>query len=315
MIAVNVQGTLPSRVDSGGVLTMKVRFGVTIGPEVGPQQLGGIVEDLERLRFDSLWVPEALQQSTLDPLVALSFAAARTKRLKVGTHLIIPGRHPVQLARQLAHLDQVSDGRLLLVGVLGLPDEADAGVQGIERKRRSSAMEEVVPLLHRLWAGETVDHDGEHYSFTGATVTPPPAQQPLELWLAGQVPGALRRCGRLGDGWMPGLTTPTEAAELRVTVETAAAQAGRTMDPEHYGANLFYAREPLSPDVAEQLSSRRGGRDIVALTPIGWPALREQAQAWLDAGFSKFLLRPLVPPRDWTAELETLAREILPLTV
>ena len=294
---------------------MKVRFGVTIGPEVGPQQLGGIVDDLERLHFDSIWVPEALQQSTLDPLVALSFAAARTNRLKLGIHLIIPGRHPVQLARQLAHLDQMSNGRLLLLGVLGLPDEADAGVQGIGRKKRSSAMEEVVPLLHRLWAGETVDHAGEHFAFKGATVTPTPAQEPLELWLAGQVPGALRRCGRLGDGWMPGLITPTEAGELRTTVEAAANDAGRTMDPEHYGANLFYARDPLAPEVAQQLSNRRGGRDIAALTPIGWPALREQAHAWLEAGFSKFLLRPLVPPADWTAELEALATEILPLTV
>jgi hypothetical protein len=87
------------------------------------------------------------------------------------------------------------------------------------------------------------------------------------------------------------------------------------MDPEHYGANLFYASEPLSADLAAAMSARRGGRDIAAMTPIGWDALRERVEAWLDAGFSKFLLRPLVPPEDWTAELEALAEEILPLTV
>jgi probable F420-dependent oxidoreductase len=293
---------------------MKVRFGFTIGPEVRPGQLSGIVDDLERLNFDSIWIPEAILQPTLDPVVALALAAGRTTKLGLGTHLIIPGRHPVQLARQLAHLDQVSEGRLLLLGVLGLPDEADAGVQGIERRRRGAAMEEAVPLLRRLWAGETVSHSGEFHQFTDAQVTPLPAQQPLELWLAGQVPSALERCGRLGDGWMPGLVDPATAVEMRGQVEAAAAEAGRSMDPEHYGINLFYASEPIPPAVAEEMSARRGGRDIAAVTPIGWEALRERANEWLDAGFSKFLLRPVLPPADWTEELEALAEEILPLT-
>ncbi len=293
---------------------MKVRFGFTIGPEVGPAALTTIVDDLERLRFDSIWIPEAILQPTFDPLVALAFAAGRTERLGLGTHLIIPGRHPVQLARQLAHLDQVSNGRLLLLGVLGLPDEADAGVQGVERRRRGAAMEEAVPLLRRLWAGETVTHDGEFHQFTDAAIAPIPVQEPLELWLAGQVPSALDRCARLGDGWMPGLVDPATAVEMREQLEVAAQAAGRSMDPEHYGINLFYASEPIPPAIAEQMSARRGGRDIAGVTPIGWDALRERANEWVEAGFSKFLLRPLVPPHDWNAELEALAEEILPLT-
>lgn len=293
---------------------MKVRFGFTIGPEVGPDELGPLVHDLERLEFDSLWVPEALLQPTLDPLVALAFAAARTTRLKLGTHLILPGRHPVHLARQLAHLDRLSDGRLLLLGVLGLPDEADAGVQGIDRTRRAAAVDEMVPLLRRLWDGESVDHEGELFRFRGASVSPRPTQDPLELWLAGQVPGALRRCARLGDGWMPGLIEPARAAELRARLEEEAAAIGRTMDPEHYGANLFYSREPLPAPVIEQMQARRSGVDIVAMTPIGFDALRERTQEWIDAGFSKFLLRPVTPPEDWTEELESLADAILPLS-
>lgn len=293
---------------------MKVRFGFTIGPEVAPSQLGAIVDELERLRFDSIWVPEALLQRTLDPVVVLSFAAARTERLKLGTHLILPGRHPVHLARQLAHLDQLCDGRLLLLGVLGLPDEADTGAQGIDRRARSSAVEEMVPLLRRLWAGECIDHQGPHYAFVGVSVSPQPAQQPLELWLAGQVPGALRRCGRLGDGWMPGLVLPHEAAALRPTIEDAAAEAGRTMDPEHYGANLFYATEALPAEVLDRLNARRPDHDAADLVPVGWEALRERAGEWIAAGFSKFLLRPVVAPHDWVTELEALAEEVLPLT-
>lgn len=293
---------------------MKVRFGYTIGPEVAPGDYAGLIDDLERLGFDSVWVPESLQQATLDPVVALTHAAARTTRLKLGTHLILPGRQPVTLARQLAQLDRLSGGRLLLLGVLGLPEEADSGAQGIDRSQRSAAVEEMVPLLRRLWAGETVDHDGPLYPMQGVAITPTPMQDPLELWLAGQVPGALRRCGRLGDGWMPGLVTPDEAAALRVTIEDAAAAAGRVMDPEHYGANLFYAPDGLPDVVRDRLAARRPGGGVDALVPTGPEALRRRVDEWVDAGFSKFLVRPMTPPADPSAALEDLAAELLPLT-
>ncbi|MEM7287664.1 MAG: LLM class flavin-dependent oxidoreductase [Actinomycetota bacterium] len=293
---------------------MKVRFGFTIGPEVDAGSFGPIVDDLELLGFDSLWVPEILLQPTLDPIVALGVAAGRTRKLKLGTHLILPGRHPIHLARQLAHLDHLSDGRLLLLGVLGIPQEAEAGAQGIDRSRRGAAVDEMVPLLRRLWAGETVDHDGEFWSFRGAAVRPQPVQEPLEMWLAGQVPGALRRCARLGDGWMPGLVAPSHAGELRAALEDEAAGIGRTMDPEHYGANLFYSRRELSPDAVAQLAERRGA-DAAAMVPIGADALRGRIDEWLAEGFSKFLLRPLETPDDWGDELRFLADEILPLTV
>lgn len=293
---------------------MKVRFGFTIGPEVDAASFGPIVDDLELLGFDSLWVPEILLQPTLDPIVALGVAAGRTQKLKLGTHLILPGRHPVHLARQLAHLDHLSDGRLLLLGVLGIPQEAEAGVQGVDRSKRGAAVDEMMPLLRRLWAGETVDHDGEFWSFTGATVRPQPVQEPLEMWLAGQVPGALRRCARLGDGWMPGLIPPGKAGELRQVLEKEAADVGRTMDPEHYGANLFYSRQQLSAEAIAQLTERRGP-DMAAMVPIGADALRGRIDEWLAEGFSKFLLRPLEQPEDWGEELRFLADEILPLTV
>ena len=294
---------------------VKVRFGFTVGPEVSAEQFPGIIDDLERLSFDSVWIPEVLLQSTLDPIVALTFAAARTTRLKLGSHLIIPGKNPVLLARQLAQLDRFSNGRLLIVGVLGLPDEAEAGAQMLGRSERSAALAEVVPLLRRLWSGEPVDHAGARHQLSGVRVTPTPMQEPLEIWLAGQVPAALKRCGQMGDGWMPGLVLPTEAAELRVQIERAAADAGRSVDPEHYGVNLFYSSGPLPAAVADRLSARRSSGSVDELVPIGMDALRARVDEWLAAGFSKFLVRPVVPPTDWTDELEMLASEILPLTV
>ena len=294
---------------------MKVRFGFTVGPDVSAEQFPGVVDDLERLKFDSVWIPEVLLQSTLDPIVALTFAAARTTRLKLGSHLIIPGKNPVLLARQLAQLDRFSNGRLLIVGVLGLPDEAEAGAQMLGRSERSAALAEVVALLRRLWSGDTVDHAGARHQLSGVRVTPTPMQEPLEIWLAGQVPAALKRCGEMGDGWMPGLVLPKEAAELRVQIERAAADVGRSMDPEHYGVNLFYSSGPLPAAVVDRFSSRRSSGSVDELVPVGMDALRARVDEWLAAGFSKFLVRPVVPPRDWTDELEMLASEILPLTV
>jgi alkanesulfonate monooxygenase SsuD/methylene tetrahydromethanopterin reductase-like flavin-dependent oxidoreductase (luciferase family) len=134
---------------------------------------------------------------------------------------------------------------------------------------------------------------------------------PLEMWLGGQLPGALRRAGRLGDGWIPGLLTPTEAAAKRQHIEAAAAAAGRTIDPEHFGVNLIYSRGPLPVAVVEQLRQRRPNLNPADLVPQSRKALHERIDAWLAVGFSKFLLRPAVPPTDWTAELATLAADVL----
>ncbi len=293
---------------------MKVRFGFTIGPETGPEQLPGIVDDLERLGFDSLWIPEVLLQPTFDPIVALTFTAARTTKLKIGSHLILPGKNPVILARQLAHLDRLSDGRLLIVGVLGLPDEADTGAQMMDRRERTATMTEMVPLLRRLWTGDVVDHDGDRFQLKQVQVTPTPVQDPLEIWLSGQLPSALDRCGALGDGWMPGLIRPHEAAAMRGRIEEAAAAVGREMDPEHYGVNLFYVTDDPPAEMVERLAARRKDGDVEGLIPVGMDGIKARVDEWLEVGFSKFLLRPMVPPADWTAELEMLADEILPLT-
>jgi alkanesulfonate monooxygenase SsuD/methylene tetrahydromethanopterin reductase-like flavin-dependent oxidoreductase (luciferase family) len=136
-------------------------------------------------------------------------------------------------------------------------------------------------------------------------------QVPLEMWLGGQLPAALRRAGRLGDGWIPGLLTPTEAAQKRQRIEAVAAEAGRTIDSEHFGVNLTYSRGPLPVAAVEQLRHRRPDLDPAALIPQSRTALHKQIDAWLAVGFSKFILRPAAPPTDWTAELETLAADIL----
>jgi len=292
---------------------MKIRFGFTCRgtADLPLEKYTALVQDLDRLGFDSIWLPETMLTGGFDPIVGLTHAAAVTQRLKIGSHLVLPGRSPVRLARELAQLDRLSGGRLLLTAVLGLPDEDEITAQGVRRNERGSMLEELLALLRRLWAGETVTHQGDYYELSNACLDPLPLQNPLEVWLGGQLPGALRRVGQLGDGYLPGLCTPEEGAANREAVEHAAHAAGRTMDPEHYGVNLSYHRGPLPADAVAALRRRRADLDPAAVVPTSAGALAEIVDRWVDAGYSKFLLRPLAAPPDWTAELEQLAEDIL----
>jgi len=136
---------------------------------------------------------------------------------------------------------------------------------------------------------------------------PLPVQQPLEVWLGGTVPAALERCGRLSDGWLPSLCTPEEVAAGRVVIEEAAARAGRSISPEHFGMSIGYAREAIDPATARTLARRPRALE---LTPVGLPALRERIERFIAVGFSKFVVRPIVAPASWRAELESLAAAV-----
>jgi probable F420-dependent oxidoreductase len=290
---------------------VKVRIGVGTGPLDGdPAQLATLVDDLDELAFDSLWLPEVLTAPTLDPLAALAYAAAHNPRLKLGTTMLLPGRNVVRVAKQLATLDRLSGGRLLVTFVPGLAHAPESAAVGVPGKEKGARMEEAFPLLRRLWAGETVDHHGAVGEFTGVTLAPLPAQDPLEFWLGGMLPAALERCGRYADGWLPSACTPAEAAAGKLVVDEAAAGAGRAISPEHFGVSLAYAPGPLGPSLLAALGRVRRGTDPATVVPAGLEALRAFLESFLEVGFSKFVVRPVVRPESWRAELEALATAV-----
>jgi probable F420-dependent oxidoreductase len=285
---------------------MKIRIGVgAAGASATPDALTELVTGLDEMGFDSLWLSEVITGPVLDPVVGLAWAAASNPRLKVGTTMLLPGRNVLRLAKQLASLDVLSNGRLLVTLVPGLTHAPESEAIGVEPKRRGAVIDDALPLLRRLWAGETVSHDGAAGHFKDVKLWPLPVQQPLEVWLGGNVPAALDRCGRLSDGWLPSLCTPEEAAAGRVVIEAAAARAGRSISGEHFGMSIGYAREAIDPATARAMMARRPRS--VELTPVGLPALRERIMRFIDVGFSKFVVRPLAPPSSWRAELEALA--------
>lgn len=288
---------------------MKIRIGVgTGGGFASAETLLELVAGLDALGFDSLWLSEVLTGPVVDPLIGLAWAAASNPRLKIGTTALLPGRNVLRLAKQLASLDRLSGGRLLVTLVPGLTYEPERLAIGVEPKQRGAIIDDAMPLLRRLWAGETVSHEGPAGRFHDVRLSPLPLQQPLEMWLGGTAPAALERCGRLSDGWLPSLCTPEEAASGRHVIEDAAARAGRAISPEHFGLSVGYASVPLDPEAARTLAARRPR--ALELTPVGYPALRQTIERFIAAGFSKFVVRPLVAPRSWRAELEALAAAV-----
>ena len=286
---------------------MKVRIGVGAA-SLGADVLPDIVSGLDDLGFDSLWLSEVLTGPVLDPMVGLAWAGAMNRCLKLGTTALLPGRNVLRLAKQLASLDVLSNGRLLVTLVPGLTFAPERDAIGVEPKKRGAFIDEALPLLRRLWAGETVTYEGVAGTLREVKLSPLPVQQPLEVWLGGIAPAALERCGRLSDGWLPSLCTPQEAAAGRVVIEEAASKAGRTISGEHFGMSIGYATAPIDARTAERLKARNSR--AIDLTPVGLPALREKLEAFIDVGFSKFVVRPIVAPKSWRAELEALATAV-----
>ena len=296
---------------------MKIRIGYGLGTQTmggGPEQFALLIDELERLRFDSLWLSERVTGAAPDPLVGLAFAAGRTRRIKLGTSvLVLPGRNPALLAKELASLDVLSGGRLLPAFGLGVADPGEQQAFGVERAERAALFDEALGLIRRFWLGEPVDHDSARYHYAGLRVQPRPAQSPPDVWLGGIAPSELRRVGRLADGWLPSFITPDEAAAGRVTIEGVAADAGRLIDDEHFGALVPYSLTSIPDRFRQAMAARRPTIDPADLLPVGIPALRALLDRFVGVGFSKFVLIPIGEPADWTAELELIAEAILPM--
>ncbi len=289
---------------------MKVRVGYGLGvrtPTVDGGRLADLVDALEDLRFDSLWLSERLGGDCPDPMVGLAFAAARSRRLKLGTSVqVLPGRNPFVVAKQWATLDRLSGGRCLPAFGLGVADPREQAAFGVERKERAARFDELLPKVRRLWAGDEVD---------GATVAPRPVQEPLDVWLGGIAPSELRRVGRLGDGWLPSFCTPEDVAAARPVVEAEAAAHGRTFDPEHWGALIPYlpAAGPLPDLLVAAVAARRPEVDPARIVPAGLEAVVAFIGDFVAAGASKFVLVPVVEPEGWDAHLAEVAAAVRPL--
>lgn len=293
------------------VTTVRIGVGLGVRTRLHGPEFGEYVDAVERLGFDSIWLSERITGSAPDPVVAMAYAAGRTTRLKFGMSvLVLPGRNPVVLAKQLATLAVMSGGRLLPAFGLGAVDPAEQQAFGVAREERAAWFDEALSVIRACWQRDSVDHHGERFHYEGLRVRPRPPR--LDVWLGGIAPSELRRVGRLADGWLPSFVTPDHAAAARVTVEQAAAAHGRAIPDDHWGVLIPYALDELPDDAVARLTRRRNV-DPTKVVPVGWPALDRLIRRFVDVGFTKFVVAPLTEPGDWPAHLADAADALLPL--
>jgi probable F420-dependent oxidoreductase len=293
---------------------MKIRFAVSPPGGVSPDSsILAFSDAVEAAGFDGIWLSDLPLAPIIDPLLGLALVAGRTTRLRLGANIVPLGRNPFLLAKELAQLDQLSQGRLLLSFVTGIGQPAEREVLGLGAAGRGEVLEEVLGLLRAWWSGETVDHHSERWSFTATAPVARPVQDPLEVWLGGRGPRALDRVGRVADGWLGAQLTAPEAAAARARIQASAGHAGREIDPEHFGLSVPYARTSPEPEVLRTLTARRPDLDPLTILPVGAQRLRSLIHAYVEAGLSKFVIRPAEGVASWEDEAEWLADAILDL--
>ena len=290
---------------------MKVRFGVGLGADTGPDELTAVVDHLEAAGVDSLWFSELVYSKAVDPFIGMAHALARTTSLKVGTSVaVLPGRHPVLVAKQLASLAGLAPKRVLPVFGLRSAIPAERDVFVVPEGERAAVFDESLRLLRSVLEQDDVSFAGDYFSVSSVAVAPRPVK-PLDIWLGGSAPAGFRRIGRLGDGWLGSFLTPAEAGRGREQIQQAAEAAGRQIEPDHFGINLAVSDAELPDELASAVRRRRPDIDPTQLISVGWSHLHRQIDGYLEAGLTKFVIRPAGQPR--TADfIDRFVAELLP---
>ena len=242
---------------------MPLTFGCSMpsrGPMSSPEALRALAQRAEDLSFDSIWVSDHIilprqvesfypyspdgvpgfvpDEPYYEPLATLNFLAGCTKRVRLGTHvLIIPYRNPVLTAKILATLDVLSEGRVILgVGVGWMEEEFQA--MGLDTyAKRGAVTDEYLQLYKELWTKDQPEFNGDYYQLSGVGFQPKPVQKPHPpIWIGGHTGPAIRRAAKLGDGWMPiglrppAMLEPEEMAAKIAQLRRATVRAGRPED-------------------------------------------------------------------------------------
>jgi len=292
---------------------------MSLGTAGGAGDFEAAVSLLEAAGVDSVWLPENVYGATVDPFTGMAFALAKTTRLKAGSGIaVLPGRHPVLVAKQLVSLAGLAPGRVLPVFGLQPALAAERALFPVPSGQRGAVFDEALTLLRLMLTADVVSFHGSFFAVEGASVGPLPAK-PLDIWLGGSAPAGLRRVGRLADGWLGSLLTPAEAGSAVAAIRAAADEAEREVDADHFGISLAIAFGGIPDALAASIRRRRPDTDPAALIADGWAGARDRISAFADAGLSKFVVRPAAPAapaaptRSFEDFVEGFARELMPL--
>lgn len=301
----------------------KIRIGVMPGPwpegAAAHDFLWRLGELCETTPIDSLWFSDRLIAPTLEPLTAIAAVAARTRRLKFGTAvLVLPFRSPILAAKTLATLDVLSDGRVFPAVGVGLDQRREWEAAGVPPGTRGSRTDEAIEVIRRLWLEDEVTYKGSYFTLDRVRLLPKPVQTPPPLWVGGTSEAALRRAGRLSDGWLASFIAPEAFGRAVERIRAHAHAAGRAIEPDHFGTIISFV---LAPTPAEGWRAAepylpRGRADeatLRAVTAVGPPeAVAAVIERFVACGGTKFVLRPAGLPEAMLEQLAQLAEEVIP---
>ncbi|MBL4721934.1 MAG: LLM class flavin-dependent oxidoreductase [Alphaproteobacteria bacterium] len=284
-----------------------------------------VVELVDRCGYDSLWMGDhvSFPIPMMDPLLMIAQAAVVSRRLTFGTGVyLLPLRHPAPVAKQVSTLDHLTEGRFIFgVGVGGeFPKEYE--LCGVPITERGARLSEGMKVLRKLWSGEAVSHDSSYYKFDDIPMQPPARQAGgPPIWVGGRSDAALRRAGRLADGYVSYVVTPDMFADSLVKIETAAQTVGRNIDSYGTGHLLFMRIDDTyeqALDAATETLSTRYAMDFrkaaQRYAALGTPAqVAEKIREFHAAGVRHIMLDLLGPYDERNAQIERFAAEALPL--
>jgi len=305
-------------------LSTELRFGfmTSVGD---PDAARTTTERAEAWGYDSLWTGDhvAFAVPILDPLLQLAQLGAFTRRLQLGTAVyLLPLRHPVPVAKQIATLDRLLGGRFVFGVGVGGEFPAEYAACGVPLGERGARIEEAIPLLRALWSGESVAHAGRFYPIPPTRMLPTPLQPGgPPIWGGGRSDATLARLGRLADGWISYVVTPDRYAEGLGKIARAAERAGRALTAFGTGHLLFVVIDDSYEqawDAATEHLSRRYASDFRAAArkyaALGPPAdVAERVAAFVKAGVRHVVLDPVGRYEERDLLLERFAKEVRPL--
>lgn len=290
-----------------------MKIGYSLSNNQGMEDVQGVVDlavRCEELGFDSVWASEHVfnvsyvydrigDKPYYEPLTVLSYVAARTTSIGLGTSvLVLPYHNPIRLAKVAATLDVLSGGRVMLgVGVGVIEEELEA--MGSPYAERGAISDETIAIMKELWTKEDPSFHGKYHRFSGMKFTPKPVQKPhIPIIIGGTSKAAIRRAARTGTAWHPTALSPEVLAQGMEYLQEQAAAAGR--DPSEIEVSVSAAmgnthnhnRYSLGEDPEEVLERSRKYQEMGVARLVVSPNTRDQTQ-----------LRPI---------MEMLAEVVLP---
>lgn len=288
-------------------------------------QIIDLAEYAEELGFESVWVGDSiLARPRFEPLSTLAAVAARTKRVELGTAVLLPMlRHPVLLANEVANVDLISNGRLILGVGIGANNPTVAhefASCGVNINRRIGLFEETITLMRRLWSEPEVTFEGRYFQVQSVKLGLRPVRSSgVPLWLAGSADNALRRVLRLADGWLPISSSPQSFATDWEHLQTVGREIGRDAQDLH---RCLYTTININSDIDQAQRELRTFIESYYGVPYEVQATRnglcagsaEDCISWfrafIAAGAQSIIIR--FGSTDQTGQLTRFAKEVLP---